>query len=142
MLVQIAVAVVSGFFGALLQEYVVSPIRSYKDIRRKISKDLVKYGDVISNPGSGTDVRVSEARTELRDDAAELHSVWDSMPTIVLKGVATIPSQDEMEAAEECLIRLSNIVPGIENAEINEVNMALEDQQEIRKKLGLEDPSD
>lgn len=139
MYVQIAVAVVSGFIGALLKEYIVSPIRTYKNIRRKISKDLVKYGDVIGNPGSVANVRASEARTVFRDDAAELHSVRDSMPNAVLKLFLTMPEEDELEEAEDRLIRLSNIVQGSGVDRNDDVSTADDDRGKVREQLNLEE---
>ncbi len=122
-----------------MKEYVLSPIREYKDVRRKIAEDLVQYGDVIGNPGSGSDARITEARTELRSDAASLRGVRDEMPETVARVIPTISSQEDLETVEARLIRLSNMVQGTGIDAIDDVELANSDRKEVRGILNLKD---
>ncbi|AAG20153.1 hypothetical protein [Halobacterium salinarum] len=137
MIIQILVAIISGFFGALLNEYLISPIRGFRNTRLKISKDLVKYGDVIGNPGSPEVSQISEAKTELRTDAAKLHAIRDELPRPIFHLPYILPSEEEIESAEKSLIRLSNTVQGIDIDSKDDVELANSDRQEVRDGLGL-----
>lgn len=110
MLIQIGVAVLAGFLGALLKDFVVRPLREYRQIRKKIAKDLIKYSHLITSPGSGTQDKMDEARYELRDDAAELRAVVEDLPGYVLWSLFWVPSPSTLERVEGRLIRLSNSI--------------------------------
>lgn len=138
MIIQILVAIISGFFGALLKEYLISPIRGFRNTRLKISKDLVKYGDVIGNPGSAEVSRITEAKSNLRTDAAELHAIREELPRPIFHLPCILPSEEEIESAESSLIRLSNTVQGIGIDSIDDFELANSDRQEVREKLGLD----
>jgi len=80
MVTEFAVALGAGVLGALLKDTVVRPIRDYRQARKKVAKDLIKYSHLITSPGSGASDRMDEARYEIRDDAAELRAVMEDVP--------------------------------------------------------------
>lgn len=110
MWVQIGVSLLAGFFGALLKDFVVRPLREYRQIRKKIAKDLIKYSHLITSPGGGTADKMDEARYELRDDAAELRAVMEDLPGYVLWSLFWVPSPSTLERVEGRLMRLSNSI--------------------------------
>jgi hypothetical protein len=110
MLVQITVAVLAGFLGGLLQGYILRPIRDYRQARKKIAKDLIKYGHLISSPGSGYPDKMDEAKYELRDDAAELRATIEDIPGHRILSLFIVPSESTLQQVEGRLIRLSNSV--------------------------------
>lgn len=110
MIVQISIAIIAGFFGALLKDFVVRPLREYRQIRKKIAKDLIKYSHLITSPGGGAQDKMDEARYELRDDAAELRAVIEDIPGYVLWSLFVVPSPSTLERVEGRLIRLSNSI--------------------------------
>ena len=131
MLVQIGVAVLAGFLGALLKDFVGRPLREYRQIRKKIAKDLIKYSNLITSPGSGTQDRMNEAQYELRDDAAELRAVMEDLPVYALWSLFWVPSPSTLEQVEDRLIRLSNSIHSGETIR-NE-----KDMKKIRCLLGI-----
>ncbi|WP_254763373.1 hypothetical protein [Natrinema marinum] len=110
MLTEIGIAVLAGFFGALVKDFIVRPLRGYRQVRKKIAKDLIKYSHLISSPGAGKKSRIDEARYELRDDAAELRAVMEDLPGYVLWSLFWVPAPSTLERVEGHLIRLSNSV--------------------------------
>lgn len=111
MLMEIGTAVFGGGLLYGSKKTVIDPIREYRRIRKEISKDLVNYANVISNPGSSKQDRIDEARKILRGDASELKSVVDDIPMYDLwAALRLVPSRGDVEEAKKNLIGLSNSV--------------------------------
>lgn len=111
MLVEIGTAVLGGGLLYGSKKTVVDPIREYRTARKEISKDLVNYANVISNPGSSKQDRIDEARRALREDASELKSAVDDIPMYDLwAALRLVPLRDNVEVAKKNLIGLSNSV--------------------------------
>lgn len=110
MITEIGIAVLAGFFGAILRDYVARPLRDYRQIRKKIAKDLIMYSNLITSPGAGTQNKMDEASYELRSDAAELRAVIEDIPCYALWSLFWMPSSATLECVESRLIRLSNSI--------------------------------
>lgn len=131
MLAEIGVAVLAGFFGAILKDFIVRPLRGYRQVRKKIAKDLIKYGHLITSPGGGAKNRMDEARYELRDDAAELRAVMEDLPGYVLWSLFWVPSPSTLERVEGRLIRLSNSI------ETGDPIQNHEDREKVKELLNI-----
>lgn len=134
MLLEIATVVIGGgvLYGS--KKLVIDPIREYREVRKKISQDLVNYANVITNPGSPNQSRIDEAHRVLRDDASKLKSVVDNIPSYDLWAkLRFVPSREDVVEAREKLIGLSNSVESGDPLRNHEM------VQDVKSALGLED---
>ena len=108
-------ALLGGLFAAgglgtyAAKVFIVDPIREYRQVRRDVSRDLVDYGNLIANPGSGESDRIDEAEEIFRGHASDLKAAIDDIP---LYGIwarlrLVAPRDDALEAKRQ-LVGLSN----------------------------------
>jgi hypothetical protein len=129
MLIEISVAVFAGFLGAIIKDHIVRPLREYREVRKKIAKDLIMYSNVITSPGAGSNM--DEAAYELRSDAAELRATMEDLPGYRFWSSFWIPKRKNLEQVEGRLIRLSNSIHSGNSSKNHK------DQQKIRELLNI-----
>jgi len=131
MITEIGVAVIAGFVGAIISGFVVRPVREYREVRKKIAKDLIMYANLITSPGSGSQNKMDEASYEIRKDAAELRAVIEDIPFYYLWFLFRVPAPTTLESVEGRLIRLSNSIHSGDTVKNQE------DKEEIKQLLNI-----
>jgi len=94
---------------AAAKVFIVDPIREYRQVRRNVSRDLVDYGNLIANPGSGESDRIDEAEATFRGHASELKAAIDDIPLYgIWARLRLVPPRDDALEAKRQLVGLSN----------------------------------
>jgi hypothetical protein len=108
-------ALLGGLFAAgglgtyAAKVFIVDPIREYRQVRRNVSRDLVDYGNLIANPGSGESDRIDEAEATFRGHASELKAAIDDIPLYgIWARLRLVPPRDDALEAKRQLVGLSN----------------------------------
>ncbi|WP_157224618.1 hypothetical protein [Natronococcus occultus] len=134
MLIESFLVVAGGLILYGCKKIVIDPIQEFRSVRKNISKDLVKYGNVISNPGSADQGRIDDAESDLRDDASDLKSAVDDIPKYdSFADIGIVPSREDAKTAKRNLIGLSNSVEEGDPMTNHEM------REDVESSLGLDD---
>lgn len=92
----------------LIQEFVLLPIKKYKEVIGKIDNRIKYYTNVITNSGISTE-SVLESSRVMRELSCELESIYKQIPFKRLFSLAKIiPVHSLISESASSLIRISN----------------------------------
>lgn len=116
----------------LIQEFILLPIKKYKEIIGKVDNRLKYYTNIITNSGLNRDI-ISESSKIMRELSCELETAYKQIfPKKLLYLLKIIPAQNLISESARSLIFLSN-AGGQEGKE----GMNFDEIAKLRKNLNI-----
>lgn len=123
----------TSVLGYVIANYLIAPIRDYKQAKAKIGEELLYYSHAITSPQSGS--LADEAHPVIRRLAVDLEEKYLLIPLrYIWVKTHTIPSRGSVKEAKGCIIRISNSL-----GKNNSVDLNIRDMMTVYTKLDIDE---